>query len=267
MDIAVCIKRVPLSPGRWTLTADGTAIDTSGSAMGWTLSPHEECATEAAVQLVEAHGGSVTAISLGTPESQEQIRELMAVGVDRGILLETDGAEWDAQATAGAIVDALKAAKPGGSADGTAASNSTDFDMVILGTESADTSGYQVGVRIAHALGWPIVTNVKGLSVSNGVARCERVAGAEREVYEVALPAVISVKDGLNIPRYPSVPGRIKARKKPIDTSNPAHPGQRIEKKSLALPPQEVGTAEVIGTGPDAAPKVVEILKEIGVLT
>ncbi len=254
MDIAVCIKRVPLSPGRWTLTADGTAIDTSGSAMGWTLSPHEECATEAAVQLVEANGGSVTAISLGTSESQEQIRELMAVGVDRGILLETDGAEWDAQATAGAIVDALKA-------------DSTEFDMVILGTESADTGDYQVGVRIAHALGWPIVTNVKGLSVSNGVARCERVAGAEREVYEVALPAVISVKDGLNIPRYPSVPGRIKARKKPIETSTPQRPAPRLEKKSLALPPQEVGTAEVIGTGPDAAPKVVEILKEIGVLT
>ncbi len=254
MDIAVCIKRVPLSPGRWTLTADGTAIDTSGSAMGWTLSPHEECATEAAVQLVEANGGSVTAISLGTSESQEQIRELMAVGVDRGILLETDGAEWDPQATASAIVDSMKA-------DGTA------FDMVILGTESADTGDYQVGVRIAHALGWPIVTNVKGLSVSNGVARCERVAGAEREVYEVALPAVISVKDGLNIPRYPSVPGRIKARKKPIETSTPQRPAPRLEKKSLALPPQEVGTAEVIGTGPDAAPKVVEILKEIGVLT
>ena len=254
MDIAVCIKRVPLSPGRWTLTADGTAIDTSGSAMGWTLSPHEECATEAAVQLVEANGGSVTAISLGTPESQDQIRELMAVGVDRGILLETDGAEWDPQATASAIVDSMQA-------DGTA------FDMVILGTESADTGDYQVGVRIAHALGWPIVTNVKGLSVSNGVARCERVAGAEREVYEVALPAVISVKDGLNIPRYPSVPGRIKARKKPIETSTPQRPAPRLEKKSLALPPQEVGTAEVIGTGPDAAPKVVEILKEIGVLT
>ena len=254
MDIAVCIKRVPLSPGRWTLTADGTAIDTSGSAKGWTLSPHEECATEAAVQLVEANGGSVTAISLGTSESQEQIRELMAVGVDRGILLETDGAEWDPQATASAIVDSMKA-------DGTA------FDMVILGTESADTGDYQVGVRIAHALGWPIVTNVKGLSVSNGVARCERVAGAEREVYEVALPAVISVKDGLNIPRYPSVPGRIKARKKPIETSTPQRPAPRLEKKSLALPPQEVGTAEVIGTGPDAAPKVVEILKEIGVLT
>ena len=253
MDIAVCIKRVPLSPGRWTLTPDETDIDTSGSAMGWTLSPHEECATEAAVQLVEQNGGSVTAISLGTPESQDQIRDLMAVGVDRGILLETDGSEWDPQATAGAIVDAIRA-------DG------TSYDMVILGTESADSSGYQVGIRIAHALGWPVVTNVKGLTVADGVARCERVAGTEREVYTVALPVVVTVKDGLNIPRYPSVPGRIKARKKPIDASTPTRPAPRLEKVKLNLPPQEVGTATVLGAGPDAAPALIEVLKEIGVL-
>lgn len=253
MNVAVCIKRVPLSPGRWTLTADETAIDTSGSAMGWTLSPHEECATEAAVQLVERDGGEVTAFSLGTSDATEQIRELMAVGVDRGVLLETDGAEWDPQATAAALAAAIVA-------------DATDYDAVIVGTESADTSGYQVGVRIAHALGWPIVTNVKGLSVEGGVARCERVVGSEREVYEVPLPAVIAVKDGVNIPRYPSVPGRIKARKKPIDTSSPEARPARLEKVKLALPPQETGTATVLGTGPDAAPRVVEVLKEIGVL-
>jgi len=78
--------------------------------------------------------------------------------------------------------------------------------------------------------------------------------------------APAKVKDGVNIPRYPSVPGRIKARKKPIDTTSPTKAPARLEKLGLALPPQEVGTAEVIGTGPDAAPKVVEILKEIGVL-
>ena len=253
MNVAVCIKRVPLSPGRWTLTADETAIDTSGSAMGWTLSPHEECATEAAVQLVERDGGEVTAFSLGTSDATEQIRELMAVGVDRGVLLETDGAEWDPQATAAALAAAIVA-------------DATDYDAVIVGTESADTSGYQVGVRIAHALGWPIVTNVKGLSVEGGVARCERVVGSEREVYEVPLPAVIAVKDGVNIPRYPSVPGRIKARKKPIDTSSPEARPARLEMVKLALPPQETGTATVLGTGPDAAPRVVEVLKEIGVL-
>ena len=254
MNVAVCIKRVPLSPGRWSLTPDATAIDTSGSAMGWTLSPHEECATEAAVQLIEADGGEVTAFSLGTADSTEQIRELMAVGVSRGVLLETGADEWDPQATAATLASAIR-------------DDATTYDMVIVGTESADTSGYQVGVRIAHALGWPIVTNVKGLSVTGGVARCERVVGTDREVYEVSLPAVIAVKDGVNIPRYPSVPGRIKARKKPIDTVAPTATPARLEKIRLALPPQETGTATVLGTGPEAAPRVVEVLKEIGVLT
>ena len=92
------------------------------------------------------------------------------------------------------------------------------------------------------------------------------MVGSEREVYEVSLPAVIAVKDGLNIPRYPSVPGRIKARKKPIDSVTPEARPARVEKVKLALPPQETSSAEVLGTGPDAAPKVVEILKEIGVL-
>ncbi|MGI9197383.1 MAG: electron transfer flavoprotein subunit beta/FixA family protein, partial [Candidatus Nanopelagicales bacterium] len=134
------------------------------------------------------------------------------------------------------------------------------------GTESADAAGYQVGVRIAHALGWPIVTNVKGLSVEGGVARCERVVGSEREVYEVALPAVLAVKDGLNIPRYPSVPGRIKARKKPLDTVMPEARPARMVKVKLALPPQESRSAQVLGSGAEAAPQVVEVLKEIGVL-
>lgn len=253
MEALVCVKRVPLSPGRWTLTADGTDIDTSGSAMGWTLSPHEECATEAAVQLVEQHGGSVTVLSLGTPEAAEQIRELLAVGADRGILLETDGSEWDPQATAAAIVDAVRG-------------SDTSYDVILLGTESADSSGYQVGVRVAHALGWPVITNVKGLSIDGRTARCERVVGSEREVYEVTLPAVIAVKDGLNIPRYPSVPGRIKARKKPIDTSTPTPRPVRLEKVSLALPEQEAHTATVLGTGPEAAPALIEVFKQIGVL-
>jgi electron transfer flavoprotein beta subunit len=253
VNIAVCIKRIPLSPGRWSLTADETAIDTSGSAMGWTLSPHEECAVEAAVQLAEGDG-SVTAFSLGTADSAEQIREVMAVGVDRGVLLETDGADWDGQATAAALSAAITA-------------DETSFDAVILGTESADASGYQVGVRIAHALGWPIVTNVKGLSVEGGVARCERVVGSEREVYEVTLPAVIAVKDGVNIPRYPSVPGRIKARKKPLDSVTPQSRPARMEKVKLGLPPQEASSAKVLGSGAEAAPQIVEVLKEIGVLT
>jgi electron transfer flavoprotein beta subunit len=257
MNIAVCVKRVPLSGGRWVLNAAGTDIDTSGSSMGFTLSPHEECAAEAAVQLVEANGGSTTVISLGTADSAEQIRDLLAVGCDRGVIVETDGGEWDPQGTAAALTDRVRAGVPeeGGA-----------FDLVLLGTEAADTADYQVGIRMAHALGWPVITNVKGLTIDNGVARCERAVGSHREVYEVPLPAVITVKDGLNIPRYPSVPGRIKARKKPIDTVAGERPAPRLEKVRLELPVVEDRSATVLGTGPEAVPALVEIFTQIGAI-
>jgi electron transfer flavoprotein beta subunit len=255
MNIAVCAKRVPLSGGRWVLTADGTDIDTSGASVGFTLSPHEECAAEAAVQLVEQHGGSSTVITLGVADAEEQVRSLLAVGVDRGVIVETDGREWDPQGTAAALTEQITAGSPDGS-----------YDLVLLGTEAADTADYQVGVRIAHALGWPVVTNVKGLVVENGTARCERVAGSQREVYEVPLPAVITVKDGLNIPRYPSVPGRIKARKKPVDVVPGERPEPRLEKVRLEHAAEETRAAEVLGTGADAVPALVEIFKSIGVI-
>ncbi len=256
MNIAVCVKRVPLSGGRWVLNADSTDIDTESSFLGFTLSPHEECAAEAAVQLVEANGGSSTVISLGVAESAEQIRDLLAVGIDRGVVVETDGTEWDPQATAAALTEQVRAGVPDAGA----------FDLVLLGTEAADTADYQVGIRMAHALGWPVVTNVKGLTISDGVARCERAVGSHREVYEVALPAVITVKDGINIPRYPSVPGRIKARKKPIDTVAGEHPAPRLEKVRLELPEVEERSATVLGTGADAVPALVDVFRQIGVI-
>ena len=140
------------------------------------------------------------------------------------------------------------------------------FDLVLLGTESADTADYQVGIRLAHKLGWPVVTNVKGLTIVDGVARCERAVGSHREVYEVTLPAVISVKDGVNIPRYPSVPGRIKARKKPVDVVAGERPAPKLEKVRLDLVEEEQRSAEVLGTGADAVPALVEIFKKIGVI-
>ena len=255
MIIAVCVKRVPLSGGRWVLTADSTDIDTSGASMGFTLSPHEECAAEAAVQLVEQHGGSSTVITVGVTESEEQIRSLLAVGIDRGVIVETDGREWDPQATASALTSQVQAGTPDGA-----------FDLVLLGTESADTADYQVGIRMAHKLGWPVVTNVKGLTIVDGVARCERAVGSHREVYEVTLPAVISVKDGVNIPRYPSVPGRIKSRKKPVDIVAGERPDPRLEKLRLDLVAEEQRTAEVLGSGVDAVPALIEIFKKIGVI-
>ena len=160
------------------------------------------------------------------------------------------------QATAAVLTEQIQKGTPEGDA----------YELVICGTEAGDTADYQVPVRIAHALGWPVVTNVKGLSIADGVARCERAVGSAREVYEVPLPAVISVKDGVNIPRYPSVPGRIKARKKPVDVVNAERPDPKLEKTRLDLVEEETRSAEVLGTGPEAVPALVEIFKKIGVI-
>ena len=107
MNVLVCVKRVPMTGGRIVLTDDALAIETRH--LGFTISPHEECGVEEAVRIVEAQGGEVVVLTLGPAEAEEQLRDCMAIGADRGILLQVDGEEWDGQATAAAIVDAVRA--------------------------------------------------------------------------------------------------------------------------------------------------------------
>ncbi len=252
MDICVCIKRYPLLGSEIVLTADGMAIDTD--KLGFTLSPHEECAVEAAVQLKEEHGGSVTLISIGPEGVEEQIREQFAIGADRAIWVHSETTDLDPQAAARALAEAIEA-------DG------TPFDLILLGSESADNSHAQTGIRLAHRLGRPVATSVKGLSVADGVAVCERAVGTMREVYEVPLPAVVTVKDGLNIPRYPSVPGRIKARKKPIEEVPANLDTPRMALVGLSVPVRDNKGAENLGSGDEAAARLVDVMKQIGVLS
>src|SRR6266508_4393889 len=101
MDVLVCVKRVPVTGGRITLTEDELDIDTR--YLGFTVSPHEECAVEEAVRLVEADGGSSTVLTLGPAAAEEQLRDAMAMGANRAVLIEADGPRWDGGATAAAI--------------------------------------------------------------------------------------------------------------------------------------------------------------------
>jgi electron transfer flavoprotein beta subunit len=139
------------------------------------------------------------------------------------------------------------------------------FGLIVFGNESADSGGYQVGIRVAHALGRPAATGLKALSVEDGVVRCEQEVPGGRDVYRVPLPAVVSVLEGINLPRYPSVPAKLRARSKPVDKTTPARPEPRLEKLRLVVPPGQGKQAEVLGQGPEAAPRVVEIMREIGV--
>ena len=153
VNVAVCIKRVPETGARITLTADEQEIDTS--YLGFTISPHEECAVEEALRLVERHGGTTTAVTLGPPAAAEQLQNAVAMGIESAVLLETDRSDWDPQATAAALTEVLR--------DG-------GHDLLLFGNESADSGGYQVGIRVAHKLGRPVVTGVKGMNVGEQLA-------------------------------------------------------------------------------------------------
>jgi electron transfer flavoprotein beta subunit len=231
------------------LTADAQALETKH--LGFTISPHEECAVEEAVRIVEAEGGEVVVLTLGPAEAEEQLRDCMAIGADRGILLETQGEEWDAQATAAAIVEAIRAEE--------------QFDLLLFGNESADAGGYQVGIRVAHALGLPVVTGLKKIELRNGSVRCERDIGGARDVYETQLPALLTVLEGLNLPRYPSVPGRLRAKQKPLARTGMSPPAPQLEKLRLVVPEGQGKQAEILGEGAGAATRVVEVLQSLGV--
>jgi electron transfer flavoprotein beta subunit len=253
MNVLVCVKRVPLTGGRMVLTEDEQAIETRH--LGFTISPHEECGVEEAVRLIEKHGGQVTVLTLGPEDAEDQLRETLAIGADRAILLVTDGEEWDPQATAGAIVEAIESER----ADG------VEYDLIVFGNESADSGNYQVGIRVAHALGRPIATGLKGLQVDGDSARCEQDVASGRDVYVLPLPAVVSVLEGINLPRYPSVPAKLRARQKRIDKRPVERPASRLQRLRLVVPAGQGKRAEILGEGPDAAPAVVDVMRGLGV--
>jgi electron transfer flavoprotein beta subunit len=255
MEILVCVKRVPQVGGKIVVTADEQDVDTRMS--GFTVSPHEECAVEEAVRLVEQHGGSVTVLTLGPPEAADQLRDMLALGANRAELLETDGREWGPIATAEAIVAAARRARD---------SEDRGYDLLLFGNEAADTGDYQVGVRVAHALGLPCVTGIKNLEVSDTGARARREYRGVEEIYDIPLPAVVSVKEGINLPRYPSLPGRLRAKRATIEPSAPEWHAEGLRKERLRVPAGETKRAEILGTGADAVPALVALLDDLGVL-
>jgi electron transfer flavoprotein beta subunit len=255
MNVLVCVKRIPGSSGKVTLTDDGQEVD--ARHVGYTISPHEECAVEAAVQIVEEHGGSATVLTLGHPDAEAQLRDTLALGAADAVLLETEEDGWDPVAVARAISDLLDAHRAAG----------RTYDLVLFGNEAGDTADFQVGVRVAYLQGLPVVAGVKALAVSgSGEADAGREASGGTETVTVTLPAVLTVKEGLNVPRYPSVPGRIKAKRAPLERVTPVRRPGGVNRVRLSLPDEQPRKVTILGTGPDAAPAVVAMLREIGVL-
>ena len=254
METLACIKRVPDTGAEIPLTEDKQEVDTK--TLGYTLSPHEECAIEAAVQVVEETDGDSTVMSLGPEDTTEQVYEGIARGADGGVLLESDDLDWGPKATANALAEAIEEVSD----------DELAFDLLFFGNESADSANFQVGIRVAQQLDLPVVTGVKDFEIDGDTAIAKRDVPGGSEVFEVDTPAVITVKEGLNTPRYPSMRSRMQAKKQEIDRIEPTKIEEGLKMVELEVPEKEEGEAEVLGEGPEAADAAVEVMKELEVL-
>lgn len=254
MRILCCVKRVPAPGARINVAVDGLSVDTAH--LGFTTSPHEECAVEEAIRLAERHRGHVTVLTLGPEQAVEQLRYAVSVGAHDGVLVHADSTAWDPQRTAAALTAAIRSLE----------SDSGAFDLILFGNESADSGGFQVGVRVAYALGRPIVNGIKGIEVDSSTVRARRETDGGFEVYELEMPAALGVKEGINLPRYPTMRGRLASKKAQISTvSSDAEPGGQAIVR-LHRPTESVSETTILGHGPDAAPAVVDVLEQMGVM-
>jgi electron transfer flavoprotein beta subunit len=224
--------------------------------VGYTLSSHEECAVELAIQVAKATDGEATVLSLGSEDSVEQIRDALALGCTAAVLIDADAAAHGPADVARAIATVVRSRDAAG----------TSYDLILVGNDAADTGDFQVGVRLAYELGRPVLTGIATVDVHDGVAVAKGKGPEGTEVFEVPLPAVIAVQEGGVEPRYPTIPGRMKAKKVTIETVDAGITPAGSGRVRLERPPAQPSVVEVLGSGPDAAPAVVDLLYRLGVV-
>jgi len=245
MKIAVCLKRVPDMDVRFKIAASGKAVDEAG--LKFDISDFDGYAVEAALQIKEKlNAGEVVVISLGGDVVQEILRKAMSMGADRAVQLKHDGASVDSFAIATALAAELKA---GG------------YDLIMFGRKSIDTAHGAVGAIAAELLGLPCVTAISKLDFDGRTAKMRRELEGAYELVECALPAVVTIDEGIARPRYPSLKGIMAAKKKPLETKPAQLGAEGLTLDAMALPPERAG-GRIVGEGPDAVPELVRLLKE-----
>jgi electron transfer flavoprotein beta subunit len=252
--VLVCVKRVPDVTSQAVLTDDGQGVD--GRFSGWTTSPHESCAVELAVRIAGETGGTATVLTLGPEEAAEQLRGALAVGCTAAVHVVAPSTAYGpgdvAREVAAVVRDHEAAGRP--------------HDLVLLGNDAADSGDFQVGIRLAYELGWPVVNGVSTVSVANGELTASGAGPDGHETYRLPLPAVVTILEGGVEPRYPTVPGRMKARKAPVEEREPTAAPAGPSRLRLVLPPPTPSSVEILGEGPGAASAVVDLFERLGVL-
>lgn len=230
---------------RFKIAPSGKAVDETG--LKFDISDFDGYAVEAALQIKEKlNAGEVVVISLGADVVQETLRKAMSMGADRAVQLKHDGASVDSFAVASALATELK--------DG-------GYDLVMFGRMSIDTAHGAVGAIAAELLGLPCVTAISKLEFDGRNAKMRRELEGAYELVECALPAVVTIDEGIARPRYPSLKGIMAAKKKPLETKPAQLPAERLSLDAMALPPER-SAGKIIGEGPDAVPELIRLLKE-----
>ena len=244
MKIAVCIKRTPDSESRFRIGPSATAIDEAG--LKFDIDDFASYAVEVALQLNEKQGpGETVVYAVGPDVVQETLRKAMSMGADRAVQLKTDTIPYDGLAVAKALAAELKT---GG------------YDLVLFGKHAFDTSAGIVGTATAELLGIACVTAATKLDIANGRGVARRELEGAAEMVEFALPAAVTIDEGIARPRYPSLKGIMSAKKKPLE-SKPAQLGAaRIAVKGMELPPDRPA-GRIIGEGPGAVPELIRLLQ------
>lgn len=256
-NVLVCIKRVPDSSSDVVLTDDAQSVD--GRYAGFTVSPHENCAVELAVQIAAATGGEATVVTLGSEEAVEQLRGVLALGCTAATHVVADAPAYGPADVARELAAVVRDHEASG----------RSHDLILLGNDAADSGDFQVGIRLAYELARPVVTGIATVEVTEGIDGATAVARGEgptgQDTYRLPLPAVVTVLEGGVEPRYPTVSGRMKAKKIEIEQRHPAGTPAGAKRVRLFLPPAVPSQVHVLGEGADAAPAVVGLLAELGV--
>jgi electron transfer flavoprotein beta subunit len=237
MNIIVCVKQVidpEAPPSSFKIDAANNKAEMRGAPP--VIDPYGEFAVEGALKIKEAHGGKVTALSLGSRLQREVVKKPLAMGADALVLLEDDAyAAGDAWTTASALAAAIK--KIG------------QYDIILCGREASDTNAGLTGAAIAELLGLPCVTLVRKIEINGTTAKIEKVTSIGFDVVEVPLPVVVTVSNEIGQARYPTIKGIMAAKKiepvvwKPadigLDAANTGAAGLRLKIRKLFQPVHE----------------------------
>ncbi len=258
MEIVVLVKQVPDTESIIQIGEDNVSIKTDD--IKWVMNPYDELAVEAALQIKEAQGGgTITILSMGPDKAVEAIRTALAMGADKGVHINDPAAAGsDALGRAKVLAAAIK---------------SMSFDLIIAGMRAVDEDNYQVGAAVAEYLGIPQITQVTRVVVEDKTIKCHQVVEGATVVVETPLPVLFTTQRGLNEPRYASLPGIMKAKKKPIDIPSLADldispetvgpSGRKVNVSALRFPPEREPVRMIDGeNATDIASKLATVLHE-----